>query len=179
MPRVLHFLPVHAPQLPGDTHASSPSSALSSAGICGHCSQRLPPPLLDVTGCRAAAARLGLHSHKDSTLFYFYTSTQMCLSGSCFSGNLYLLSFPGLFSHACHPFPSRTYCSLTKGFLNQWLTVLQGNTSLRQCVWCVCVCSQMKLQCMKAQALESNRPGLESQLYRWFLWTLRKITSFP
>lgn len=100
------------------THASSPSSALSSAGICGHCSQRLPPPLLDVTGCRAAAARLGLHSHKDSTLFYFYTSTQMCLSGSCFSGNLYLLSFPGLFSHACHPFPSRTYCSLTKGFLN-------------------------------------------------------------
>ena len=45
---------------------------------------------------------------------------------------------------------------------------------------CVCVCVlRMKLQPTKAQTLESNRPGLKSQLYDWLLWTLRKITSFP
>ena len=45
-------------------------------------------------------------------------------------------------------------------------------------VVCVCVL-RMKLQPTKAQALESSRPGLKSQLYHWLLWTHRKITSFP
>lgn len=44
---------------------------------------------------------------------------------------------------------------------------------------CVCVCSPNEATAYKAQTLESNRPGLKSQLYHWLLWTLRKITSFP
>lgn len=92
-------LPSCAHPTAGGWHTVLPlSSVLSSAGICGHCLQGLPPPLLGVTGCRASAPKAKTSQHRVSTLFYFYKSTQMCLSGSCFSGNRYLLSFPGLFS---------------------------------------------------------------------------------
>ena len=87
--------------------ARLPRAAVSAAGIRGHRSQPLPSPL-GVTGCRLCPApRQEIHSRTDCTHFCFYQPTQMGLSGSCFPGDLYLLSFPGLFSTACHSFPSR------------------------------------------------------------------------
>lgn len=78
-----YFLPVHAPQL-AVTHGSSPPRA-SSAGICGHCSQGLPPPLLRGTGSRASSPNAGA-----AVLLGFaivvHGQTQGGLSGSCSPG---------------------------------------------------------------------------------------------
>lgn len=90
------------PAAAGDRpHAAAPSPRLASVAIVR--SHFLHLLASQVVAC-ALLQRQGIHSRKDSTLFCFYQSTQMGLSGSCFPGNLYLLSFPGLFSHACHSF---------------------------------------------------------------------------
>lgn len=123
----LHFLPVHVPQLVGDTQFFSPPPDVA------------PPRLASVAIVRrdfhhlflASPDVMPLRVSKGSTasvsrLFYFYKSTQMSLSGSCFSGRLYLSVFLG----CCHSFSSHFEYSVMNGFLNLWLTAL-GRTSQR------------------------------------------------
>lgn len=46
----------------------------------------------------------GLRGHGVSTLLSVYKSTQMCLSGSCFAGDLYSFFSGAVLTHCCHSF---------------------------------------------------------------------------
>lgn len=84
-------------------------------GVHGHCSWRLPPPLLHITGCHTSAPKA---SHMASLLvfgvfFIFLSLHRCCLSGNCSVGTLCPISFLCC-SYCCH---SSSSCNL----MNEWV----------------------------------------------------------
>ena len=121
----LHFLPELSPSWQETRVPRPPCPRL--AGICSHCSRDFHPRFLASQDVVPLLLKQGLCGCAVSTLLCFYKLTQMCLSGSCFSADLYLFLLRGC-SHTLLSFirvPAASSTGLMNGLLKQRPTALR------------------------------------------------------